>query len=79
MAIDHKPYIREFCGGSPKTVCLNDISIIALGKTLGLPVLSMEKPVDMASKKRHIPDNCKAEGVAHISFNEFCRMEAFKF
>ncbi|PZR87629.1 MAG: hypothetical protein DLM68_08400 [Hyphomicrobiales bacterium] len=79
MGLDHKPYIREFCGGSPKTVCLNDISIIALAKTLKLPVLSMEKPVDKNSKKRHIPDICAAEGVTHMNFNDFCRKEGFQF
>lgn len=79
MQLDHKQYIREFCGGSPKTVCVNDISIIALAKTLKLPVLSMEKPVDKSSKKRHIPDICAAEGVTHISFNDFCRKEGFQF
>ena len=79
MQTDHKSFIREFCGGSPKTVCLNDISIIALAKTLRLPVLSMEKPVDKNSKKRHIPDICTAEDVPHLSFNEFCRREGFKF
>lgn len=79
MQIDHKQFIREFCGGSPRTVCLNDISIIALAKTLRIPVLSMEKPVDKSSKKRHIPDICLAEGVTHLSFNAFCRKEGFKF
>ncbi len=79
MEVVHKLYIREFCGGSPKTVCLNDISIIALAKTLRLPVLSMEKPVDKSAKKRHIPDICAAEGVTHISFNDFCRKEGFHF
>ncbi len=79
MQLGHRVYIREFCGGSPKTVCLNDISIIALAKTLDLPVLSMEKPVDKNSKKRHIPDICAAENVPHLSFNDFCRKEGFKF
>jgi|ERR1700730_2258599 len=79
MQVDHKSYIRASCGGSPKTVCLNDISIIALAKTLRIPVLSMEKPVDKNSKKRHIPDICTTEGVTHISFNDFCRKEGFQF
>ncbi|HXS39641.1 MAG TPA: DUF4411 family protein [Stellaceae bacterium] len=79
MQSDHKAYIREFCGGSPKTVCLNDISIIALAKTLKLPVLSMEKKVEKNSKKRHIPDICNAESVTHIDFNDFCRQEGFQF
>lgn len=79
MQADHRAYIREFCGGSPRTVCLTDISIIALAKTLGLPVLSMEKPVEKNSKKRHIPDICAAEDIVHITFNEFCRREGFHF
>jgi hypothetical protein len=79
MQIDHKPFIREFCGGSPRTICLNDISIIALAKTLKLPVLSMEKPVTKESKKRKIPDICLAENVVHMGFNDFCRKEGFRF
>jgi Domain of unknown function (DUF4411) len=79
MELAYKPYIREFCGGSAKTICISDISIIALAKTLKLPVLSMEKPVDKNSKKRHIPDICAAESITHVSFNEFCRKEGFKF
>src|SRR4051794_22878052 len=36
MEDDHHDCISEYCGGSKRTVCLNDISIIALAKTLGL-------------------------------------------
>lgn len=79
LQLDHQEFIREFCGGSPKTVGLNDISIIALAKTLNLPVLSMEKRVEKNSKKRHIPDICDAEGVEHLTFNDYCRREGFKF
>ena len=79
MQTDHQAYIREFCGGSPKTVCLNDISIIALAKTLDVPVLSMGKPVERNARKRHIPDICVAEGVPHLNFNDFCRGEGFRF
>src|SRR5215472_13677212 len=45
MIIRHKAFISEYTGGSPKTVCLNDMSIIALAKSLGLPAVSMEKVV----------------------------------
>jgi hypothetical protein len=38
----HREYISEYSGGSPKTICLKDLSIIALAKTLELPVVSME-------------------------------------
>ncbi len=80
MQRKYHAYIRELGGrGSPRTVCLNDISIIALAKTLSLPDLSMEKPVDPQAKKRHIPDICSAEGVKHLSFNDFCRKEQFRF
>jgi hypothetical protein len=79
MQHDHRDFIREYCGGSPKTVCLNDISIIALAKTLHVPVVSMEKPVDKTSKKRHIPDICIVENVVHLTFSDFCRKENYHF
>jgi hypothetical protein len=79
MEEDHRDYISEFTGGSKKTVCLNDISIIALAKTLGIPVVSMEKPVSNDSLKLHIPDVCRLENVDHMTFSEFCRKEEMKF
>jgi Domain of unknown function (DUF4411) len=80
MQIDHKAYISEFCGGKKTTVCLNDISIIALAKTLKLPLVSMEKPIlDKAAKRRHIPDICASEKVEHMSFSDFCRKEHYHF
>ncbi len=81
MQVDHKSFISEFTGGSAKTICLNDLTIIALAKTLGLPVVSMEKPVseDPGSKKRRIPNICRAEGVEHLSFNDFLRREKLTF
>ena len=52
------------------------MSIIALAKTLELPVLSMETRVrDSNSKKRKIPNICDEEGVPHIIFNDFLRNE----
>jgi hypothetical protein len=65
--------------GSRKTVCLNDISIIALAKTLNVPVVSMEERVTAGSKKLHIPDVCDLEGVEHLRFSEFLRKEKLKF
>jgi hypothetical protein len=79
MEDSHHAYISEYCGGSRKTVCLNDISIIALAKTLGLPVVSMEERVTAGSNKLHIPDVCDLEGVEHLGFNEFLRNEKLKF
>jgi len=77
---NHHDYISEYTGGSPKTICLNDISIIALAKTLNYPVVSMETflPIN-ANKKRRIPNVCKMENVEHLSFNDFLRKENIRF
>ena len=76
MQDDHQKFIREFNGGGKGTVGLNDVSIIALAKTLKLPVVSMEKPKAHASqKKRTIPDICAAENVTHMTFNDLLRAE----
>lgn len=76
----HRAHISEYSGNSPRTVCLNDMSIIALAKTLRLPVVSMEnRLLDLAqSTKRRIPNICDAEEVTHLTFNEFLRRENFK-
>lgn len=81
MQVDHKDFISEFTGGSAKTICLNDLTIIALAKTLGLPVVSMERLVseDPGTKKRRIPNICKAENVEHLGFNDFLRREKLTF
>lgn len=81
MQVDHEDFISEFTGGSAKTICLNDLTIIALAKTLGLPVVSMETFIkeDPGTKKRRIPNICNAEGVEHLTFNDFLRREGLKF
>jgi hypothetical protein len=80
MGDDYKEFISEYNGGSKKTVCLDDISIVALAKTLKVPVVSMEAPVTAAStKKLRIPDVCALEAVEHLRFNEFLRKEKLKF
>jgi hypothetical protein len=58
-------------------VGLKDVSIIALAKTLKLPLVHMEKPnTHQPSQKRmRIPDVCDKEGVKHLTFNEFLRAE----
>ncbi len=60
---------------------MNDLTIIAMAKTLGLPVVSMEKAVSEApgTKKRRIPNICKAEGVLHLGFNDFLHQEGLTF
>jgi hypothetical protein len=80
MQDDYRQYISELNNNRKDTVCLNDISIIALGKSLSLPVVSMESFVnDDKSTKRRIPNICKMDGIDHKFFNEFCRLEALKF
>lgn len=77
----HQHFISEYNGYSKDTICMNDISIIALAKCLAVPVVSMEKavlaPGNTSSRKRRIPDICKAEGVEHLTFNDFLRREGF--
>ncbi len=68
--------ISEFNGGRRNTIGLNDLSIIALGKTLDLPVVSMEAPPNQISEtKKRIPEVCNLEGVTHFNFSDFLRTE----
>jgi hypothetical protein len=75
----HRPYISEYNGNNKDTVCMNDISIIALAKALDIPLVSMERavlaPGNVSKTKRRIPDICAAESVTHLTFNEFLRIE----
>jgi hypothetical protein len=74
MQVDYEGVISEYNGDRKNTVCLNDISIIALTKTLGLPVVSMEAALRQVSEtKKRIPEICGLEGVAHYDFSEFLR------
>ena len=76
MNTAHHQFIWEYVDGNPKkTVGLNDMSIIALGKTLSLPVLSMETSAAKSPKHRRIPDICDAETMQHYWFNDFLRAE----
>ena len=80
MKDQYQKFISEYCGGSKKTVCLNDISIIALAKTLNLPVVSMENLLlpDQAKNKKRIPNICQYESVPHLRFSDFLRQEKVK-
>lgn len=78
MQIDQRAFISEYTGGSPKTVGLNDISIIALAKALELPVVSMEASATTSPTKRKIPDVCRVEKVEHLYFNDFLRREGIR-
>lgn len=79
MQIRHSVFVSENLGHKAGTIGLNDLSIIALAKSLDLPLVSMERPVtDPNSRKRKIPDICRLEGVEHLDFNAFLRRERIK-
>lgn len=71
-------FISEYTGRSPRTIGLNDMTIIALAKTLSLPVVSMEASSMNSPNKRRIPDICKLENIKHLTFNELLRAEKIK-
>jgi len=75
MNITHHDFISEYSGGSPKTVGLNDMTIIALAKTLQLPLISMESFATNSLTKKRIPDICRLEDIEHLTFNDFLRAE----
>ncbi len=69
-------YISEYNGNRSSTIGLNDCSIVCLGKTLGLPVASMEKQnVHPSPKRMRIPELCNREGIPHLDLNELLRAE----
>jgi hypothetical protein len=75
----YQSYISEYNGSRSSTIGLNDCSIVCLGKTLGLPVASMEKPTAHPSPKRmRIPELCQREGILHFGLNELLRAEGIK-
>lgn len=79
MQLRYETFISERHGGRKGTVGLNDLSVIALAKTLRLPMVSMEKPVlDPTSSKRTIPNICQEEVVEHLTFNDFLRREGIR-
>lgn len=80
MSSQYKQFISEYNGNRKGTVGLTDLSIIALAKTLGIPLISMEKAnlLQPSAKKRRIPDICADENVAHMDFNDFLRAEGIR-
>lgn len=76
MQITYQKVISELNGNRKNTVGLNDISIIALGKTLRVPVVSMESETKQISDaKKRIPEVCQLEGVEHYNISRFLRAE----
>ena len=79
MRTTYTAFISEYNGNRKSTVGLNDVSIIALAKTLSLPVVSMEALSFQPSQTRmRIPQVCALEGVQHLTFNDLLRLEGIK-
>lgn len=81
MKVRHQAVISEYNGNRKGTIGLNDLTIVALAKTLGLPVVSSEKKTSVdqdSSKRQKIPDICAKEGVDHLSFNDLLRAEGIR-
>jgi Domain of unknown function (DUF4411) len=79
MRILYKPYISEYNGNRKSTVGLNDVSIVALAKCVGLPLVSMEAvSFQVSQTKMRIPQLCNLENVQHMTFNDLLRLEGIK-
>ncbi|TXS89070.1 DUF4411 family protein [Parahaliea maris] len=72
----YRDFISENNGNIKGTVGMNDMSIIALAKTLGLPLVNMEGTANTSPKRKRIPDVCAEIGVQSLTFNEFLRAES---
>jgi hypothetical protein len=76
MRKTHHEFISEYSQkSSAKTICLSDLTIVALAKTLGVSVVSMESRAVGSPKHKRIPDICDAEKVLHHTFNDFLMIE----
>jgi len=81
LKVKYASVISEYNGNRKNTVGLNDLTIIALAKTLGLPVVSSEKRVSSTTdteKRQKIPDICDKESIDHKTFNDLLRAEGIK-
>lgn len=75
MRTTYDAFISQAGTASTNTVSVNDISIIALAKTLGIPLVSMEKSAGASPSRKKIPDICALEKVTHLTFNDMLRAE----
>jgi len=79
MLEEHKDFIAEYTDmKTDDTVCLNDMTIIALAKTLQIPLVSMESSAYPSPKKKRIPDICDLEDIKHYKFVDFLKAENIK-
>ena len=77
MRDTYKQFISEYNSNRKNTVGINDLSIVALAKTLKLPVVSMEglDRGQISASRMRIPRLCDLENVVHLTFNELLRQE----
>lgn len=76
MQTEYEAFISERNRNREHTINLNDLSVIALAKTLVLPVISMEaRKGTQAEKRKAIPDICDVEKVQHMTFSDLLRAE----
>jgi len=74
LCTKYRNYISEYISlGSENTICLNDMTVVALAKCLGLPLISMEKSASNSTKRKRIPDICALENITHYDFNGFLK------
>src|SRR6266436_1630943 len=81
MKTTYASVISEYNGNRKNTVGLRDLTIVALAKTLRLPLVSSEKRLSAmqeSAKRQKIPDICDKESVVHMSFNDLLRAERIK-
>ena len=77
MTVEYHAYISDYHHNRRNTIDLKDLSIVALAKTLGLPVVSMEgfDGGQTSATKMRIPRLCICEAVQHFTFIELLRKE----
>lgn len=72
MRVRYTSVISEYNNNRKGTVGLNDVAIVALAKTLNLPLINMEaKSFQTSATKIRIPGLCSLEGVESLEFNDF--------
>lgn len=72
----HREWIADYAMKSPaKTICLRDLTAVALAKSLKLPLISSESSAGDSPKHKRIPDICELENIVTYSFNDFIKIE----
>lgn len=81
LKVKYASVISEYNSNRKNTIGLNDLTIVALAKTLKIPVVSSEKRLSAmgdSEKRQKIPDVCDKEGIEHKTFNDLLRAEGIK-